>query len=62
MTQLFRFILLTSPVVLAMAGCQRDQQRLGIIVLSADETLEPIRDRFNADKERVRVVALFSPV
>lgn len=27
-----------------------------------DESVQPLRDRFNADKERIRVVGLFSPV
>ncbi|MEK6644615.1 MAG: hypothetical protein AABZ08_11975 [Planctomycetota bacterium] len=43
------------PFVGLLAGCQAD-------VTTLNDTMAPLRDRFNADKHRPRILALFSPV
>lgn len=44
------------------AGCASRREasaRAGMTVLS--ESIEPLRQQFNADKDKLRVLALFSP-
>ncbi len=42
-----------------LAGCSGARSTTLTVL---DESLRPVRERFNADKERMRVVGLFSPV
>lgn len=49
-----RYLLLI-PIAAMFTGCQADLTPLA-------DTMAPLRDRFNADKHRPRILALFSPV
>lgn len=51
--------LLAVPILLVLNGCQTSSPRANVTVLA--ESLQPLRERFNADSDRLRVVALFSP-
>jgi hypothetical protein len=55
-----KLALLTLPVVLSLAGCQAGSRSIELIDLNG--SVQPLRERFNADRGRLRVVALFSPV
>ena len=55
-----KLILFSVPILLVLCGCQTGSPRAALTVL--DESLEPLRQDFNASKESVRIVALFSPV
>jgi hypothetical protein len=45
---------------LLVSGCQIGTPLPELKVI--DKSLEPLRQRFNADRGRIRVLALFSPV
>ena len=48
------------PLLLALAGCHSGSGRMEMI--DTNGSLQPLRGRFNAERDRVRVVALLSPL
>lgn len=53
-------VVVSVSFLIALTGCQGTAKRSNMIVLG--ESMEPLRERFNAEKHRPRIVALFSPV
>ncbi|MBI1826649.1 MAG: hypothetical protein HYR83_09730 [Planctomycetes bacterium] len=49
-----------APLLLTFTGCRMVSPRSELTVLNG--SIEPLRKAFNADQERMRVVAIFSPV
>jgi len=43
-----------------LMGCQSTSRQMHMTILG--ESMQPLRERFNAKKDRPRVVGLFSPV
>ena len=54
-----RRLILIAAVVVVVAGCQPDAGAVRLVPLRGSEN--PLRERFNADRDRPRIVALLSP-
>lgn len=53
-------LVIALPFLVALTGCSATAKRTNMIMMN--ESMEPLRERFNAEKDRSRIVALFSPV